>query len=93
MNNPKPLAGVLVAMLLAGCAGLPADRDGARADRSKSVGSHIARAENSDCRDPHTAQPVVRICADDLAKTGASDLGNSVRSRVPALTWPTGGGR
>lgn len=69
-----------------GCAGVPSER-GTYQERSGAVGSHIKTAQTDRCDDSRTAQPVVLVC---MNKTGAGNLQNAIRSRVPSLGWRLG---
>lgn len=82
----------LVVIGVSGCAGVPVDREAHR-DRSSVLGSNIKVAARAECSDPWTSQSVVRICNEDLRKTGAPDAASAVQSRVPSLNWSTGPAR
>ncbi len=84
---------IILPMLLGslGCAGLPASDRGARpADRVMVLGSRIPQARADACGTPRTASPVTTICKDELLKTGAPDVGNAIKGRVPYLRWGIG---
>lgn len=75
-----------------GCASLPDGDTGARPapDRVTVLGSRIPQAREDVCETPRTASPVTTICNDELLRTGAPDVGNAIKGRVPYLRWGIG---